>query len=179
MKRATEITAQGSTVRAEQIILFRIGGQLFAISSATVQEIRGTDSLTGAASEITQPDLRKVQHVLHRGRQALYVVHGGTMFGLPLARATLVFFLRHGRAALLVDSIEKMAAITKLQALPRGFCREERGWYRGLAVLEDSVVPVLNPEGLLDQQELELLDATIAESGSAGGAGHSETHTRA
>ena len=35
------------TPRAEQIILFRVSGQLFAISSASVQEVRSVDSLTG------------------------------------------------------------------------------------------------------------------------------------
>lgn len=179
MKLASGTAGKGSTVRAEQVILFRIGTQLFAISSAAVQEIRSIDSLAGATTEITQPELRKVRHALRRGERALYVVHGGTMFGLPLSRATLVFLLRRGRAALLVDSIEKMAAITRLQALPGAFCHEERSWYRGLAVLEDGVIPVLDPEGLLDQQELALLDATIAAVGTEGGAKYRETSTRA
>ena len=46
--------------RTEQIILFRVSGQLFAVSSASVQEVRGVDSLSGAAKEISQPSLRKV-----------------------------------------------------------------------------------------------------------------------
>ena len=32
-------------VRSEQIILFRISGQLFAVSSASVQEVRSVDTL--------------------------------------------------------------------------------------------------------------------------------------
>ena len=162
MNATAQATARGGTVRAEQVILFRIGGQLFAISSGAVQEIRSTDSLSGATIAITLPEVRKVQHALHRGKRARYVVHGGTLFGLPASRATLVFLLRRGRAALLVDSIEKMAAITRLQAMPQAFCHEERAWYRGLTVLEDGVVPVLNPEGLLSAEEIALLDATIA-----------------
>lgn len=167
MEAAAQNPTHRGAARAEQVILFRIGGQLFAISSAAVQEIRSTDILSGAATEITLPEVRKVQHVLHRGRRVRYVVHGGTLFGLPASRATLVFLLRSGRAALLVDSIEKMAAITRLQAMPQAFCHEERAWYRGLTVLEDGVVPVVNPEGLLMPEEIALLDATIAaESGS-------------
>ena len=37
-------------VRTEQIILFRCSNQIFAISSASVQEVRSVDSLAGAAS---------------------------------------------------------------------------------------------------------------------------------
>ena len=178
MKAAPQLAAKARGVRAEQVILFRIGGQLFAISSGAVQEIRSADSLSGVAREITQAELRKVRQVLDRGNRALYVLHGGTLFGLPLSRATLVFLLRRGRAALLVDSIEKMAAITRLQAVPQAFCHEERNWYRGLTVLEDNVVPVVNPEGLLSPEELALLDATLASEIGAG-ENHSETHTTA
>jgi chemotaxis signal transduction protein len=35
--------------RTEQIILFRISGQTFAISSASVQEVRGVDHIAGMA----------------------------------------------------------------------------------------------------------------------------------
>ena len=162
MRVALQPAVKPRALRSEQVILFRIGGQFFAISSAAIQEIRSTDSLAGAAREITQPELRKVRHVVQRANRALYVVHGGTMFDLPLSRATLVFVLRRGRAALLVDSIEKMTSITRLQALPQAFCRDERNWYRGLAVMEEGVVPVLSPEGLLSGEELATLDATLA-----------------
>ena len=47
MKAAPQAPVRGRAVRAEQVIVFRIGGQLLAISSAAVQEIRGADSLTG------------------------------------------------------------------------------------------------------------------------------------
>ena len=38
-----------AAARTEQIILFRISGQPFAVSSASVQEVRSVDSLSGAA----------------------------------------------------------------------------------------------------------------------------------
>jgi chemotaxis signal transduction protein len=41
-------------VRTEQIILFRVSGQLFAVSSASVKEVRSVDTLAGAAQEISQ-----------------------------------------------------------------------------------------------------------------------------
>jgi chemotaxis signal transduction protein len=145
--------------RAEQMILFRIGSQLFAISASAVQEIRSTDSIAGAATAILRPELKKVQHVVRRGSRALYVVHGGTHFGLPVSQATLVFLLRNRRAALLVDGIERMATVTRMQAVPQAFCHEERDWYRGLVTLDNAVIPVVNPDGLLRPDEMELLDA--------------------
>ncbi len=154
-------------LRVEQVILFRIASQLFAVSAAAVQEIRSTDNLAGGAVEISRIELNKVRHTIQRGRQAVYVVHGGTLFGLPPSRASLVFLMRGTRTALLVDAIERMAAISRLFALPQAFCGEERAWYRGLAVIDDSVVPVVNPDGLLSASETELLDATLATNDDA------------
>ena len=147
-------------VRAEQIILFRVSGQLFAVSSASVQEVRSVDSLSGTTKEISQPELRKVRHIVRRGEHSLYVVNGSMHFGLPPSPAALVFVLRRTRTALLVDGIEKMTTMTRLQALPRAFCHEEQDWYRGLTALDQTVVPVVKPEGFLTPDELSLLDAS-------------------
>lgn len=153
--------AKPSAVRTEQIILFRVSGQLFAVSSASVQEVRSVDSLSGAATEINQPTLRKVRHVLRRGDKALYVVNGAAHFGLPPSSAGLVFVLRKTRTALLIDGIDKMATMTRLQSLPLSYCHEERQWYRGLTALDQSVIPVVNPEGFLTTEEFALLDASL------------------
>lgn len=154
-------TAKQTAARTEQIILFRVGGQLFAVSSASVQEVRSVDSLGGATTELSQPGLRKVRHVLRRGGKSIYVVNGAMHFGLPATPAGLIFILRHTRTALLIDGIEKMTAMSRLQALPRAFCHEERQWYRGLTSLDQSVVPVVAPEGFLSEEELALLDAAL------------------
>lgn len=153
--------AKQTATRTEQIILFRAGGQLFAVSSASVQEVRSVDSLGGATTELSQPGLRKVRHVLRRGGKSIYVVNGAMHFGLPATPAGLIFILRHTRTALLIDGIEKMTAMSRLQALPRAFCHEERQWYRGLTSLDQSVVPVVAPEGFLSEEELALLDAAL------------------
>lgn len=147
--------------RTEQIILFRVGGQLFALSSSSVQEVRGVDSLAGLASEISQPSLRKVKHVVRRGDRSFYVVNGAVHFGLPVSPAALVFILRRTRTALLVDGIEKMATMTRLQALPLSYCHEERQWYRGLTAIDQNVIPVVNPEGFLTAEELAMLDSSL------------------
>jgi chemotaxis signal transduction protein len=148
--------------RTEQIILFRAGNQLFAISSASVQEVRSVDSLAGAAAEINEASLAKVRHAIRWSDRNLYVVNASLHFGLRATPAALIFLLRKSRVALLVDGIEKMTTMTRLQALPGAFCHEERTWYRGLTVLDQNVIPVVNPGGFLTAEEISLLDVIIA-----------------
>jgi chemotaxis signal transduction protein len=150
------------TLKSEQIILFRVGGNLVAVSSASVQEVRSVDSLAGAAAEIKDSGVRKVRHVLQRDDKTLFVVNGTMHFGLPLTPGTLIFILRQTRTALLIDGIEKMGSMTRLQALPLAFQHEERHWYRGLTALDQSVVPVVNPEGFLTAEELALLEQSLS-----------------
>jgi chemotaxis signal transduction protein len=155
--------AKAPAPRTEQIILFRVSGQVFAISSASVQEVRGMDSLSGVAKDISQPSLRKVKHFVRRGEHSIYVVNAAEHFGLPPAPTALVFVLRRTRTALLIDGIEKMTSMTRLQALPLAFCHEERSWYRGLTALDQTVVPVVKPDGFLTPEELFLLDASLSQ----------------
>lgn len=169
------LPAPGKThpVRTEQIILFRVSGRLFAVSSAAVQEVRGVDSLSGMARELQESAVSKVQYVVRRGDQALYVVNAAMHFGLPPATPALVFVLRRTRTALLVDGIEEMTTMTRLQALPQAFCHEEREWYRGLTALDQAVIPVVKPEGFLTAEELAVLDSSLSSNGSK----HTETHS--
>jgi chemotaxis signal transduction protein len=145
--------------RTEQIILFRASNQVFAISSASVQEVRSVDSLAGAALDVNETTLPKVRHALRRGERNLYVVNAPLHFGLRPTPSALIFLLRKSRIALLVDGIEKMTTMTRLQALPGAFCHDERTWYRGLTVLDQNVIPVVNAEGFLTEEEIALLDA--------------------
>jgi chemotaxis signal transduction protein len=154
--------------RTEQIILFRSSNQVFAISSASVQEVRSVDSLAGAAIEISEPSMDKVRHALRRGERNLYVVNAALHFGLKASPAALIFFLRKSRVALLIDGIEKMTSMTRLQALPLAFCHQERIWYRGLTVLDQNVIPVVSPQGFLTAEELLQLDAVAGVPGVAG-----------
>ena len=150
--------SKSPALRTEQIILFRVSGQLFSVSSGSVQEVRSVDSLAGSAAEITAPGLSKVRHIVRRGDKSLFVVNGALHFGLPVTPGLLVFVLRRTRTALLIDGIEKMTTMTRLQALPQAFCNEERTWYRGVTALEQNVVPVVNPEGFLTSEEIMLLE---------------------
>ena len=151
------------TVRSEQIILFRASNQIFAISSASVQEVRSVDSLAGVAVLVSESSVAKVRHTIRRADRNLYVVNAPLHFGLRATPAALIFLLRNSRIALLVDGIEKMTTMTRLQALPGAFCHEERAWYRGLTVLDQNVVPVVNPASFLTPEEISLLDAVTAE----------------
>lgn len=164
------LPAKPQPARSEQIILFRAGGQLFAISSASVQEVRSVDSITSAGKEVSHPALPKVQHFVQRGEASLFVVDAATHFGLPPSTPALVFVLRRTRTALLIDGIERMTSMTRLQALPQTFCHQEREWYRGLTVLERSVIPVVKPEGFLTPDEIFSLDAALLQSEAAAGA---------
>jgi len=153
--------------RTEQIILFRVSGQIFAVSSASVQEVRGVDSLSGASKEMSYPALRKVKYFVRRGENSVYVINAALHFGLPPAPPALVFVLRRTRTALLIDGIEKMTSMSRLQALPLAYCHEERTWYRGLTALDQTVVPVVKPDGFLTPEELFLLDASLAQEADA------------
>ena len=144
--------------RTEQIILFRVSGQIFAISSASVQEVRSVDNIAGMARDLPESHLKKVRHSIRRGDRTLYIVNAALHFGLHPQPASLVFFLRRTRTALLIDGIEKMTTMTRLQALSQAFQGEERNWYRGLAALDQAVVPVVHPEGFLSLEELTLLE---------------------
>ena len=157
--RPTQLKA--APVRTEQIILFRVSSQLFAVSSASVQEVRGVDTLSAVAKEVALPDLPKVKHYVHRGENSLYVVNAAMHFGLRPAPPLLVFVLRRTRTALLIDGIEKMTTMTRLQALPLAFCHEERVWYRGLTAIDQTVVPVIKPDGFLTPDQLFSLDASL------------------
>lgn len=154
--------AKTTAPNTEQIILFRVSGQLFAVSSGSVQEVRSVDSLAGSATEISAPGLKKVRHIVRRGDKSLFVVNGALHFGLPLTSGLLVFVLRRTRTALLIDGIEKMTTMTRLQALPQAFCNEERNWYRGVTALDQNVVPVVRPEGFLTPDEIALLERSLA-----------------
>jgi chemotaxis signal transduction protein len=169
------LPAKPTPLRTEQIILFRISGQVFAISSASVQEVRGADGLAGGTTEVSVPGIRKVREAMRRGDKSLFIVNGAAHFGLPASPGMLVFVLRKTRTALLIDAIEKMTTMTRLQALPLSFCHEERGWYRGLTALDQVVVPVVHPDGFLTAEEIQLLEAALPPLDNAVGNSSLET----
>jgi len=159
MKIAAQDATKARRSRStEAVILFCIGTQTFAIAADAVQEIRSTDSLATAAVEMELAEVPKVRHLVERSHRTYYVVSGCAHFGLRATRPTLVLILRQIRTAVLVDSIERMAEIPTVHALPQAFQGAERHWYRGLTYLEDRVIPVIKPDGFLTPQEFARLD---------------------
>jgi chemotaxis signal transduction protein len=150
--------------KPEAVILFWVANQMFAIAAESVQEIRSTDGLAGAANEIDQQAVPKVRHILEWSRRTCYVVNAGAHFGLPISRPTLVLILRHMRIAVLVDRIDRMTEIPAVYPLPQAFAGSERRWYRGLAYIDDSVIPVVEPSGFLSAEEFNMLDREIKPS---------------
>jgi len=144
--------------RSEPVILFAVSNLSFVIAAEDVQEIRSTDSLAGAAVEIAEPLLEKVHHTMERAHRTYYIVNGCAHFSLRIARPTLVLIMRQVRVAVLVDRIERMSEISAVYALPRAFTGAERRWYRGLAYLDDHVIPVVSPTGFLTVEEFKSLD---------------------
>ncbi|HEV2423068.1 MAG TPA: chemotaxis protein CheW [Candidatus Acidoferrales bacterium] len=150
--------------RSEPVILFSISGQTFAINANAIQEIRTTDSISAAAAEVSVPQIPKVRHRLRRGRTAFHVVNASVHFGLPASRPAQVVVLRNYRIAVLVDSIDRMETMKLLMALPPGFCGPERAWYRGMTLISENIVPVVNPAGFLTEPELAQLDAAATQA---------------
>ena len=146
------------TRRREQVAVFSIAQYSFAISAASIQEIRSTDSLGGTVVDLDRTALKKVRHIVERDARAYYVVSGYEHFHLPQSRPTTVLILRSAPVAVLVDRIEEMAEMRVLLALPRSFRGEELTWYRGLTVLGRKVLPVANPLGFLSAGELRQLE---------------------
>ncbi len=138
---------------------------MFAIAAESVQEIRSTDGLAGAANEIDQQAVPKVRHILEWGRRTCYVVNAGVHFDLaghaPDARSDSEAACA---VAVLVDRIDRMAEIPAVYPLPQAFAGDERRWYRGLAYVDDSVIPVVEPSGFLSAEELVALDRAIKPS---------------
>jgi chemotaxis signal transduction protein len=143
----------------ENAVLFTIDMQLFAVAAASVQEIRSADSLAGSAIDFEQRAVPKVKHIVEHRDRTCFVVNGSAHFGLRRTRPSLILFLCDSRAAVLVDQIQGMAEIPSPAPLPKAFMGEERAWYRGLTYHDDRVIPVVNPSGFLNREELETLEA--------------------
>jgi chemotaxis signal transduction protein len=147
----------------EEVVVFSISGQVFAISATSVQEIRSADNLGGAVFDLEQSVIEKVRHMVEREGRAYYVLSGCIHFELRASRPAIVLILRDLPVAVLVNRIEEMAEMNVLFSLPPSFQGLERRWYRGLTVLADKVLPVLDPRGLLTREELDLLKPAAEE----------------
>jgi chemotaxis signal transduction protein len=145
----------------EDVIVFVVGGFRFAIAAAAVKEIRSLDGLHSFTLGGIAEQIAKLTHTLERGGTTYFVVNAARHFRLPPSQPSRVLILRHAPTAVLVDSTDRIVEISALHALPRAFTHEERGWYRGLAMVNGGVVPVVNHNAFLNKTELETLRAGL------------------
>jgi chemotaxis signal transduction protein len=141
--------------------MFSVGGFNFAIAAGAIKEIRGTQGLHAFTMAGIPSRMDKLKYTLERDGATYFVVDAARHFHLNTSAGTRVLILRDSPTAVLVDSTDRMMEISVLHALPRAFTNEERLWYRGLAVVNDEVVPVVNPASFLSQGEQEVLRAGL------------------
>ena len=93
------------------------------------------------------------QSWFERNKKNYLVVDANLHFHTPPTQATRILVLRNSSVAVLVDSIDRMCELTAVRKLPQAFSGEERQWYRGLTVVEDKLIPVVNPQAFLSKAE--------------------------
>jgi chemotaxis signal transduction protein len=147
----------------EDVILFAVGPYTFAIGAKSVEKIENMEELRPIKLNATLPRLAKVKHTLERERQYFVVDASAHLLMLP-SRASRVLMLRNSSVALAVDSIDRIAEISAIHPLPHAFIGEERGWYRGVALIQDIVVPVVNAEAFLTTSDLKQMQAALSKS---------------
>ncbi len=142
-----------SSRRSEAVILFAVGGNTFAIAAAAVEEIRGPQGLRPIVGDAAHSSLLKVRHTLERASKTFFVVDAAAHFQTLRVQPMRLLMLRQSQVAVAVDGIDRMAEIQRLYPLPSAFCGDERRWYRGLALIDGEVVPVVDPEIFLTRAE--------------------------
>jgi chemotaxis signal transduction protein len=121
--------------RGEAAVIFRAGGHRFIISSAEIAEVR--DLQPGASGRLPQV-------IATRDFRQLPVVSADSVFGGRSAPPLQLLALAHRGVAVVIERIEGVTELREMVALPRAFYGPERRWYRGLALLEGKILPVVN-----------------------------------
>jgi len=108
------------------IILFTVGEFTMGVPAREVDEAcdaRSSHAWNG--QDTTVIDTREFFHADTSGHPKYLVLHAAPV-------------------ALAVDSVSRIAEVDEIIPLPRAFTGQERRWYRGLAMINGEVVPVLN-----------------------------------
>lgn len=138
------------------VILFTIGDNMFAIGAAAVNEIQSLQGMQAIGEHPRQ--FGKVRHTITREGRRYWVVDGNVHFGMMPTHSTRVLLLGGSPVALKVDGIVRMAEVPRVLPLPQAFHGDERHWYAGLALVDETVVPVVNPEVFLSHYDLMALE---------------------
>ncbi len=119
--------------RGEAVVIFRLGSQRFVIASAEVEEIR----------DLPPGNLPPAVAARGNGRP-IPVIAADRVFGVPSVKLEQLLVLKSRRVAVAISQIEGMAELREIVALPRGFHGQERSWYRGLGLVRQQIMPVVN-----------------------------------
>lgn len=172
--KLTRATAKKKAAQVEDVILFKVGAHHFAIAANAVDEIRNLEGLSPLPPALRHQRLSRVKAMLVREKKdpdkVFFVVDAAAHFGLDTVEPGRVLVLRQSCAALQVESIDRMTQITTVVALPAAFSGLERTWYRGLAVLNAQVVPLVSPEAFLNKGEQAVMQASWKGFAAAQGA---------
>lgn len=160
MRSRKQLRPQPQAAR-EDVIVFAVSGFKLAIAAGAVKEIRGMEGLHPFTLGGISAQIAKLKFTLERNGTTYFVVDAARHFQLPESHPSRVMVLRNMPTGVLVDSTDRIMEISALHALPPAFTHEERGWYRGLAVVNGQVVPVVNHAAFLNRAELETLRAGL------------------
>lgn len=161
MRIARRLSRRPRSRRSQAVILFAVGSATFAIAAQAVDEIRSTQDLCPLVLPAGHSHLAKVRYTLERGSRTFYVVDLARHFRVSETAPNRILLLRDAPVALLVAGVDRMTEIVSVRALPRAFRGEECRWYRGLALVGDQVIPVVNPEAFLTKAEQMVLGAAL------------------
>jgi len=150
--------------------MFAVGGYTLAIAAHAVEEIRNTAGVKPLPPGTASGRLAKFKGVLERDHKRYFVVDSNLHFRLFPSKAARLLVLRGSAAAVLVDHTDRIIEIGAVHALPRAFQGEERQWYRGLAMIDERVVPVVDPGAFMSKPEYTVLQAALAGADAALGA---------
>ncbi|HJX85647.1 MAG TPA: chemotaxis protein CheW [Candidatus Angelobacter sp.] len=146
----------------EAVIVFTVGGFKFAIAANAVREVRGLEGLQPRPSSGAAPiRVPKVGFTLERNGTVHFVVDGAKHFHLLPSKAARVLVLRNEPVAVLTDNTDRIMEISTLHELPLAFTGDERNWYRGLAIMNGDVVPVVNHNSFLSRSEQAVLKSAL------------------
>lgn len=146
----------------EPVILFAVGDYRFAAPANEVDEIRDLHGLQSVSSATLRTSVSKVKYTLQRSGKTYFVVDACQHFRQLPSKPTRLMILRSQPVAFLVDSIDRMAEMNQVVPLPKAFTGDECRWYRGLALMGDSVVPVVNLAAILTAAEQVVAKSVIA-----------------
>lgn len=138
MKMGRANISRSPSRATDSLLVFWVGPGKMGISAASLKEIRNADGLAPS----------------HSG--GAVILSARRFFGVAGGPETHLLVLRGGGVALYVDRVDRMIEAAVRRPLPLAFQGAEREWFRGLALEEDCVIPILNAKAIeLAAQALE------------------------